>query len=177
MAAIKCWLAATTLLLGACGDGSGTAADGGGGASGCNLSCLNTLVRTLEGCQPTGTCTQQLVGTTTVNACYSNGVKLRLTMDSVATNTMSMTMSVKKGGVCYSMVMNETDAGDMSVVFKNATGATLATIGTNANGEETITCPGGLPSVIDASCSGQASSAGTLSSPPSNDCTSGTCSY
>ena len=199
MAGIKLGLATAVLLFGACGDGSGTGTGipslpgaggrgaggtgglglggAGGSVSGCNVPCLNTLVSALEGCQPSGTCTQQLVGTTTVNACYSNGVKLQLSMGSLTGDAMSMTMSVKKGAVCYSMVMNEGSTGDMTVIFKDGSGTTIATIGTNADGDDTVTCPGGSPTVIDSTCNEQASSAGTLSDPSSSSCTDGPCSY
>ena len=175
MPGIKHCLATAVLLLGACGGGSGTGVDGGPGAGGC--SCLDTLVAVMEGCQPSGTCIEQAVGTTAANVCYSNGVKIRISVTSLPTDAMSMTMSVKKGAVCYSMVMTETESGDMTMVFKNGTGATIATLGTNENDERTVTCPGGSPSVITSACSTQASSAGTLSNPPTTDCTTGTCNY
>jgi hypothetical protein len=191
MAGIRSWLATAVLLLGACGGGSGTgggvptlpgAGGVGGGAggssgSGCNVPCLNTLVSVLERCQPSGTCTQQMVGTTAANACYSNGVKVQVSVGSLTTDAISMTMSVKKGAVCYSMIMNESEAGDMTLIFKDASGAAIATIGTGASGEDTITCPGGSPSALSSECDTQAGSVGTLASPPTSECVDGTCSY
>jgi len=178
MPRMKYGFATLVLFLGGCGDGTGTGGDGGlGGSSGCNLSCLNTLVSLMQGCQPTGTCVEQLSGTTVGNACYSNGIKLQVSMTTPSTGGTSMSMSVKKGSaVCYSMVMNETAAGDMTMAFKNASGVAVATMGTTTTGGSTITCPGGSPSVIDSTCSGQANSANSMAT-PSTDCTQGACAY
>ncbi len=189
MAGIRHFLAVAVLLFGACGDGNGTGSgvslpgaggSGGGGTSpggtsGC--SCLATVVGAMENCQPSGTCVEQLVGTTAVNVCYSNGVKLQVSTSSVATDAMSMTMTAKKGSVCYSVVMNQVSADNMSAIFKNAAGATIATLGTNADGQETVTCPGGASVVMADACDPQLSSAGTATNPPTTDCTQGTCTF
>lgn len=191
MITVKHWLATAALLLGACGDGSGpgmggpglpgaggTGGPGVGGASGGGgCGCLDTVVSLMEGCQPSGTCTQQMAGMTAANVCYENGVKMQVTMSSLVGDTISMTMTVKKGSVCYSMVMNQSEAGDMTLIFKNPSGATVATIATTASaGDQTITCPGGAPAVLTDECNAQASSLGT-GTPSASDCTDGTCSF
>jgi hypothetical protein len=167
------WLATSALLLAACGGSSGLSLDGGaGGSSGCNLA---NLVAT---CQPSGTCTEQLTSSTAATVCYSNGVKMSISMTTSTSGAPSMAISVKNNSAaCYSMAMSETSSGDMTMTFKNASGTTVATLVGGTTGE-TVTCPGASPSAIDSSCSTQAATAGSLAgSSSTTNCPQGTCAY
>ena len=102
-----------------CGGGSGGTLDGGTSlGTACKQSCLVTLSNMVAGCQPSGTCTQQLTGTSSGAICYSNGVKFKVTMTSSSSGAMSMSMSAKKGSAtCYSMILDETAAGDVTMTL------------------------------------------------------------
>ena len=174
------WLATGALLLAACGGSSGLSLDGGaGGSSGCNLACLNNLANLVATCQPSGTCTEQLTSSTAATTCYSNGVKMSVSMTTSTSGAASMAISVKNNSAaCYSMAMSETASGDMTMTFKNASGTTVATLAVGSTTGETVTCPGGSPSAIDSSCSTQAASVSSFAgSSSTTNCTQGTCAY
>jgi len=120
-------------------------AGGDGGADPCKPPCLLHLV---NGCLPAGGCTRQ------GNAyCYGNGVK--------QVNAVGGSQQTSKNGVlCYTLA----SSGDLSYTYSDPAGATLGTATIGSDGSETITCPGGAPVTISASCPS-----------PAADCMDGTC--
>jgi hypothetical protein len=104
------------------------------------------------------------------NSCYSNGVKTQMVMNS---DLSSITAIYKNdSSVCYSMVVSGLSGNVMTVVVRDRSGTMVATIATDGTGADTITCPGGTPTVVDASCG----SIGATSS-TSPTCTTGTCVF
>jgi hypothetical protein len=167
-------------LAGLGGQGGGLGGQGGG--SGCTLACLATLATLVDACPMTGTCTQQQSGTTSVNICYGNGVKVNETVTSTSSSGLSITMNVKKNTTaCYSVAMSESSAGDMTMAFKNPAGASAGTVGITSAGGMTVTCPGGqtttIDSTIQAACGTELSSASAATSASTGSCTAGTCTY
>ncbi|MGB8296643.1 MAG: hypothetical protein WCG85_14540 [Polyangia bacterium] len=163
----------------------GVAALGGNTATGtipltgacASLTCLNPLVALLSNsaCEvsATDTCTEQMdLSTYTQSACFSNGVKMQ-------TNITTMTVTVKSGSsVCYSMVLGSlATSSSMTVVVKNGSGATVATIATDGT-NDTVTCPGGTPTVVDATCGSDSSAVSSGATMPDNsNCTTGVCTF
>jgi hypothetical protein len=202
MRALALCLGVGILLTASCGDdskssGTGTGTDTGTGTgtgtgpvtatgSCANLTCMNELFTLMSSCVPDGTCTTQtaMSGTSfSSNMCYSNGVKVSLSMAGT-TAASSMTETVKKGSsVCYSYVMSGlTGASDVSVEIKNASGKTVGTITVNSTTNvETVTCADGSTGTIDASCgddvNSTASSATASGSSTGSGCTAGTCAF
>ncbi len=173
--------AALVFLIG-CGGGSGTGLDGGQANSICSIACLATLANLVNACPASGTCTQQLVGTTSENVCYSNGVKMTAAVTSTSSGAMSMSVSVKKNTTpCYSLAMSVTATEDVTMTFKSTSGATVATFAVTSAGDTIITCPGKTPTTLDstiqATCATELSSANTASGSGTSDCTDGICSY
>jgi hypothetical protein len=127
----------------------------------------------------TDTCTQSTAMSTAiiVNECYSSGVKMQISMTA---DMASMTMTAKSGSsVCYSMVVGGLTGDVMTIAVKNGSGATVGTIGMDSTTSvETITCPGGTPTVVDATCG---SSSGVAASVPGSTstatCTDGVCTF
>jgi hypothetical protein len=174
------------LSMGGTSSAGGTSGGGAGGSSipftgNCAaLTCLNPLNDLLATCQTgaTDTCTQQTTMTSTivVNSCYTNGVKEQT---SIGTDLLSATMTVKSGSsVCYSMAISGLSGNVVTVVVKNGSGTTVATIAQDSTTSiETVACPGGTPTVVDATCgSGNTSNVGT-SMPDTSNCTDGTCAW
>jgi hypothetical protein len=187
-------LAIGIMLTAACSSGSDSGGTGGttalGGSTGssipltgacASLTCLNPMMNLMAGCTLTGSCTEQVSTTTgAVNICYDNGVKMQGTMD--ATTLTSMDITVKNGsGVCYTMVVGGLSATStaMTMAIKNPAGTTVGTIGIDSTaGTESVTCPGGAATVIDASCgSGGTDVTSSSSAASSSSCTQGTCTY
>jgi hypothetical protein len=162
---------------------------GGGGTSAssippgdacANLTCLDPMLKLLASCQvgATDPCTQQLTMSTSivVNDCYSNGVKMRASADM---SMSSMTMTVKSGSsVCYTLVVGGLTGSATTIVVKDPSEATVGTIDQDSSGSvETVTCPGGTPTVVAATC-GSAPSTGTGAMPGSGaTCSSGVCIF
>ena len=151
------------------GNTGGNGSVGGSSSSGtCNMpSCVSNLNST---CVPSGTCVEQTDQTTgATNVCYSNGIKEIATIDAT---TFAIDMTIKNGSaVCYSLAISLV-AG--SGTINDSAGNTVATISTDASGNGVITCTGGQPVTLDASCS----SSSPLASPTattSSSCTQGTC--
>jgi hypothetical protein len=158
-----------------------------------NLTCMNSMLTLLSNpaCQTsaTDTCTQSMtMGTALLmNECYSSGAKMQVSMD-MSSATAPTVMTVKSGSsVCYSMRMTGdsltgTTGGVTTIAFLNASGATVATIvedSTTTPAVETVTCPGGAPTVIDATC-GSGGTSGVGSFPGSNTtatCIDGVCTF
>jgi len=142
-----------------------------------NLTCLNPLVALLSNsaCEvsATDTCTEQTnLSTYAQSACFSNGVKMQ-------TDITTMTVTVKSGSsVCYSMVLGSlATSSSMTIVVKNGSGATVATIATDGT-SDTITCPGGTPTVVDATCGSDSSAVSSGATMPDNSsCTPGVCTF
>jgi hypothetical protein len=150
-----------------------------------NLTCLNPLNDLLSACQvgANEACTQQNTMTPAtsmivINDCYASGVKMHASM---GMDMSSATITVKNGSsICYSLLMTGILSGvsDVStLVFRNSSGATVATIAVNnTTSVEMVTCPGGTPTVVDATCG---NSSGNLSStiPNGLNCTPGYCAF
>lgn len=142
----------------------GSAANNGTGN--CNVpSCLSTYAST---CVPSGTCVTQLdLQTFASNTCYSNGIKFITTVD---LTTNSVISTIKNGSiVCYSIFVDGTDTGVMTL--KNASGATVATLSSDAAGNDVVTCTGEQPVVLDSSCANES----PIGSTDTTECTDGTC--
>jgi hypothetical protein len=141
-------------------------------------------------CQPsaTDTCTEQMDLTTfAVNDCYVSGVKTQVSM---STDMTSATMTVKGGGsVCYSMAVTGDfltigSGGVVTIAIKNASGTTVATMTEDTTTSTTtpvitVTCPGGVPTVVDSSCGSSSSAVGAVDVPGSGSvtCTNGACTF
>ena len=154
---------------GAAGGGGGVGGTGGGGASGsCNYpSCLANLATS---CQPSGTCVEQTDTTTFAsNVCYSNGVKV---ITALNLTSGSATITFKKGSTtCYTFEAGVSATGTEALTIKNASGAVIATGTSDTTGSATtITCTGGAPVTLNASCQ---DATGTGSS--TSSCTTGIC--
>ena len=145
-----------------------------------NLTCLNPLNDLLATCQTgtTDTCKQQvMMGTMiAVNDCYSNGVKMQASM---GMDMASVTMTVKRGGsVCYSMLVGGLLGNVMTIVVKNGSGTTVATLVEDTTTSiNMVTCPGGTPTVVDATCGSNPGGLGGTSMPGSANCIDGICVF
>ena len=194
MRALAICLGMGLLLPASCGGGNGLGFGGDGGTTistgGCaNQACLNTIANLMADCLPSGTCVEQITQSGTTgeagNVCFSNGIKMSITMGapSGASGPVNMSITAKKGtSVCYSwslaMAMASGSSASESMTVKNASGATVATLAVDTNGNETITCPGGTPTPIDATCASASTSISTISAAGnSNNCTQGTCAF
>ena len=153
--------------------GGGT---GAGGASCMNIPpCLQFLVN----CSPSGTCMSQTTVTlsppsATVSKCYSDGVKEATTGSlSGTTVTTGRTTVSRNGTFCYTYDLSLGAGGatgaNSSLVFKNASGATLATV-VSANATTTTFSCGGQTYQVPSSCTAAVAAAGTATS-----CAAGTC--
>ncbi len=164
----------------------GSSGGGSGGSSiplvgACaNLTCLNPLADLMATCQTgaTDTCTQSMtMGTSIVmNDCYSNGVKTQVRM---GMDMASMTMTVKSGNsVCYSIVASGLLGNVMTIVVENSSGTTVATIAENTTTNlEMVTCPGGTPTVVDATCGSAPGGVGNSGMPTGANCPTGICTF
>ena len=178
MRKIEISLVTGILWLAACGGGNGLGDGGAGDSSGCKLSCLVTMANLTSSCQPSGTCTEQAIGTTSASACYSNGIKMSVSMATSSSDLMSMSIGVKKNGTpCFSMAVSDAASGDTTVIFKNASGTTVATVVTGGSSGTTVTCPGGSPSGIDTACNADYTAANSATSWNTGNCSPGTCAY
>jgi len=146
------------------GSTSSTGGTSGGGTSAssrplvgacANLTCLNPLNDVMAACDTSTaqTCTQQTtMGLSMVeNSCYSNGVKTQML---VSPDLSAITATYKSGSsVCYSMDIGGISGAVTTVVVKDSSGTTIATIvADSTTGADSVTCPGGTPTVVDASC-------------------------
>lgn len=151
-------------VLGTGGGGGNGGSGGGTGSGSCNApSCLNGL---MTSCEPSGTCVSQMDMTTFAsNTCYSNGVK-----ELMAISASGMTMTVKKdSSTCYSVDVSATGV----LTFKNGAGSPVATGTYDKNaGTTTVTCTGGQPVTLNASCD-TADMGGAMTG--GSDCTDGVC--
>jgi hypothetical protein len=114
------------------------AACGGGAKESCNVpACLADVYALIQSCQGAGTCTTQVNATSTAT-CWSNGVKF---FDDVPTDTIRQTKP--DGTDCFSATFTHsaTDPNGYDVVFKDASGATIATGTQNSTGTF-LTCDG-----------------------------------
>lgn len=174
---------------GGSGGSTGESADGGtviasGACS--SLTCLGSVGSLIAGCGASGTCVGQTqwtdAGTTmTVSECHANGVKaLRTGTQPGADGTVPFEMTAKKGdSVCYA-ISGWTGPGSAamgSFTYKDASGATLLTETIDQSGNATMTCPGGLPTLIDATCDSPVSGLAGLAPGMDGACTQGTCSF
>jgi hypothetical protein len=167
---------------------------GGGGTGGssipltgncANLTCLNPLNDLLSTCQvgANEACTEQstvtpAVYTIVVNDCYASGVK---THASLSMDMSSATITAKNGSsVCYSILMTGILYGVSEVstlVVSNSFGTTVATIAVNnTTSVSTVTCPGGTPTVVDATCGNNSGNLGSAI-PTGSNCTPGLCAF
>jgi hypothetical protein len=145
-----------------------------------NLTCLNPLADLMATCQTgaTDTCTESMtIGTSIVmNECYSSGVKMQVRM---GMDMASMTMTVKRGSsVCYSMVVSGLTGNVMTIAVKDNSGTTVGTITEDSTtSHETVTCPGGTPTVVDATCGSNPGGISGSSLPGGSNCTDGFCTF
>ena len=164
---------------------------GGGGTGGssipltgncANLTCLNPLNDLLSACQVGAgeACTRQntMIPAIVINDCYASGVKMHASM---GMDMSSATITVKNGSsICYSLLMTGILGGvsDVStLVFRNSSGATVATIAVNnTTSVSTVTCPGGTPTVVDATCGNNSGNLGSAI-PTGSNCTPGLCAF
>jgi hypothetical protein len=198
------------LLVAACGGGKGTnmdvggsggaggAAGGGGGVSPeCSkVACLQQVEELLVGCSGDGACVYHsdvpgVPGTTT--QCYDNGVKVLETFDTPRSSTsftLSGTFKVEKdGSLCYTRssvaVTMDLDAGAGAKFTSDSTtrdgsGKTILTAHVDIDGVATVTCPGGSPSLVPASCGFPAfviNGGPTVKSTAASVCDNGTCAF
>lgn len=175
--------ATTSLGSGGSGDNGGGGASGSAG--GCSVPCLNDAANLIDNCAPSGSCTEQVSSsgsTMGAVACYSNGVKMSMSMavpSDPTSSSLSMTATFKKGSsVCYTMVVGTDATGSATTMtIKNPSGAVVATIATSSAGTDTVTCPGQAPAPIDPACNQASDSVNGASGAASSSCTTGTCSF
>jgi len=156
--------------------GSTGGSTGAGGASCANVpACLAFLTN----CAPSGTCMSQTTITfsppsATLSKCYSNGVKEATTGSLSGGSVNSGTTTVSKNGTfCYAYDLSLGGGGatgsGQSLVFKNASGATLATV-VSANATTTTFSCGGQTYQVPSSCTAAVAAVET-----GTTCTAGTC--
>ena len=162
-------LVASLLLVAACGGGTATTMDAGGVSPECaNVACLQQVQDLMVSCAADGSCAYHsdvpgIPGTTT--KCYDNGVKVLevfgTSQDSTSASLSTMFKVEKSGSLCYTRssvsVTMDVDAGAgakyaSDQTMQDASGTTIVTIHTDTDGVFTVTCPGGSPSPIPASC-------------------------
>jgi hypothetical protein len=115
--------------------------------------------------------------TIVMNECFSNGVKMQVSM---GMDMASMTMTVKSGlSVCYSMLVGGLLGNVMTIVVKNGSGTTVATVVEDTTTSiNMVTCPGGTPTVVDATCGSNPGGLGGTSIPGSGaNCANGICVF
>ena len=155
--------------------GAGRGGNAGGGGAGAsddsgvcaNVACVQTAWDLAVGCSAGGSCMYQSDLTSTPmteTRCYDNGVKILMTTDpstGPSISTVTLTFKVKKNGaVCFSKTAVDTfptgaEAGtDITgdVTTLDPSGTLVATVHSDPNGVVTVTCPGGLPTVLPDSC-------------------------
>jgi hypothetical protein len=172
------------LLLSACGSSSKDKGGAGGKGGGTTLApqgncaaltCLDGLSSAMSSCAPSGTCTMS-VSASAIGICYANGVKLGIT--GASATSMTGTVTVKNGSkVCYIMEATET-----AYVIKDASGATIATMGAGADvsGGTPITCADGTTGTLDSTCGSGAEEVSTTISSATNSalgCAQGDCTF
>jgi hypothetical protein len=121
------------------------------------------------------TTTNATTGASSVNVCYSNGVKevLSFMADATGTSLTFLATVSKSGSTCFT----ESGSGSLSgtgstvITVKNAAGATVATITEdNDTGTETATCGGQTYDITGSDGCGM-----PMGTTPPEDCTDGTC--
>lgn len=155
---------------GAAGSIAGGGAGGGGGVSPdcANVACLQQVEDLMVGCAGDGSCVYHMDGTgspSTNTKCYENGVKIQDMIDTSqnsTTFTLSSTFKVSmNGSLCYTRssvsVTMDLDAGigaryASDLTMQDASGTTIVTVHEDIDGVATVTCPGGSPSLVPASC-------------------------
>ena len=197
------------LLVAACGGGKGTKTDaggsggvGGGGAGGgvapecANVACLQQVEDLMVGCSADGSCVYHSDATgfpLTTTKCYDNGVKILKMIDTSQSSTsvtLSTTFKVEKdGSLCYTRssvsVTMDVDAGagakyTSDLTMQDAIGTTIVTVHVDTEGVATVTCPGGSPSLVPASCGFSTLIVGAgplVKSTAATTCDNGTCTF
>ncbi|MGB8296335.1 MAG: hypothetical protein WCG85_12985 [Polyangia bacterium] len=179
------------LMAGSFSEG-GTGGGGTGGSSipltgNCaNLTCLNPLNDLLSTCQvgASEACTVQVTMSPEffdVNDCYASGVKMQVSQGSMGPGMSSMTLTTVKRGssVCYSIEVDGPYGYGIltTVVVKDGAGTPVATLSENSTASvSTVTCPGGTPTVVDATCGNNSGNLGSTI-PTGSNCTPGLCAF
>jgi hypothetical protein len=144
--------------------GTGTGGTGTGGAGGtgtnpqCDLpACLTDFTNAAKACAPEGACVQQQntgSATTTVNACWANGVKEHVTVSITAQGASgSARVTNSSGGLCYSFDFTADGGGGLGpLTFRDAAGKSLFMLTDNGDGTVTVACSGGPTKVVSAAC-------------------------
>ena len=167
---------------------------GGGGTGGssipltgncANLTCLNPLNDLLSTCQvgASEACTLQVTISPEffdVNECYASGVKMQVSQGSMGPGMSSMTLATVKRGssVCYSIEVDGPYSSLTTAVVKDGAGTPVATLSEDSTTSvSTVTCPGGTPTVVDATCGSAPGGIGSSGLPGGGNCTTGTCTF
>jgi len=157
--------------------GSQNSSGGSGGACPPTPSCLADLG---TDCTPDGTCVESsnmptdLTMPITDAQCYSNGVKVVSTI-SLAGSSAAFKATVSKNGTACFSEEGSLGATDAAITIKNASGATVATITTDASGDAVISC-GGKTYTVPANCdTGMTGMMGTDPTNSGTTCTMGDC--
>jgi len=183
------------------GGGAGTSGGGGGGGGGtvgvdsgvcANVACLQTAWDLTLACSGDGTCSEQTTAMPLTQArCYDNGVHVLMTSETstgATTSTVTLTFEVNKNGaLCFSRTAidvfpADTEAGTAAqstdLKTTDPSGALVATVHVE-NGVTTVTCPGGPPTVLSASCgfSGIMVTGSYVVASTASTCTAGTCTF
>jgi hypothetical protein len=166
---------------------------GGGGTGGssipltgncANLTCLNPLNDLLSTCQvgASEACTVQVTMSPEffdVNECYTSGVKMQVSQGSMGPGMSSMTLTTVKRGssVCYSIELDAPYSSLTTAVVKDGAGTPVATLSEySTTSVSTVTCPGGTPTVVDATCGNNSGNLGSAI-PTGSNCTPGLCAF
>ena len=171
--------------------------DGGDVSPECaNVACLRQVQDLMVGCAADGSCVYHsdvpgIPGTTT--KCYENGVKILemfdTSQDSTSASLSSMFKVEKDGSLCYTRssvsATMDVDAGagakyTSDQTMQDASGTTIVTLHTDTDGALTVTCPGGSPSPVPASCGFSMLVVGAgpvVKSTAATTCDNGTCAF
>jgi hypothetical protein len=103
--------------------------------------CLATVA---GDCVGSGACTTQSVDPSNpgiVNACYANGVKSCVTMNSAASSMVSTAYKADGKTVCYKVAVTFSSAGGMSAIsFQDAAGVEIAAGTSGTSGVINVLC-------------------------------------
>jgi len=105
--------------------------------------------------------------------CYDNGVAALVSFD-FSTGDLTVTVS-KNGDTCFSeeAVVDASTGAASDLTLKDASGKTVATVASDADGNTVISC-GGKTYTLDASCD-STMAPGMMMGGTSDMCTMGTC--
>jgi hypothetical protein len=117
-----------------------------------NCQFPDCVMKLQSACTPAGTCTQQRSGQGANNICYANGVTFFAT-SSGRNQTPALKVTRPDGKLCYIVEPIPRGAGVSAFVYRDASGAEVATATVDRNGTLAIVCVGQMiPQVVNLTC-------------------------